>query len=136
MLVTALQYGCAGKWAVESSCGLFFALPLCGAISQLEKRLVVRRRQIPPALVPCRMAWWPFIFASVEKFVFEPLSFLYTRTYAVDSTGHASTALVALLIRAAFMLTGLYLGQSFFPLALTGSIATGMWSPYTAYYVF
>jgi hypothetical protein len=145
MLVTELNYRCSvpGRFALESSCGLFLALPLCAALSQWEKRLVVRR-PISPALVPCRIAWWPFVFASVDKLLLEPLSFLYSKTCSVEFGGDLSTALTAFMIRLTCMMsmsfmirltcmmTGLYLGQSFFPLALTGSIATGMCSEYTA----
>jgi hypothetical protein len=127
MIVTALNHWCSSpsQWAVEASCGLFLALPMCGLLSQWEKRLVVRR-STTPTLAPCRIAWWPFLFASVDKLCLEPLSFLHPKNCSIDLAGHAGTALMALVIRATFMLTGLYLGQSFFPLALTGSIATGM----------
>ena len=127
MINTAIHhYRCTiwGHLLSELTVGFLLALPLCGALSQMEKRLVVHRR-IHPSLVTCRIFWWPFIFSSVEKLMLEPLVLLFAKTCSFEVSLQVAPSLIVMTIRTTLMFTGLYLGQSFFPLALTGSIATG-----------
>jgi hypothetical protein len=120
--------------------GITLALPVCTVLSQLEKRFVVRRKR--PTHLLHRIFWWYFIFVLVGELMLEPLSLLFVTTYTVVSEksspsiptvksqeytwmNQVSIALLVAILRSICMSVGLYLGQSFFPIALTGSIATG-----------
>jgi hypothetical protein len=113
--------------------GITLALPVCTVLSQSEKRFVVRRKR--PTYLLHRIFWWYVILVLVGELMLEPLSLLFMTTYpTVKSQEYTwmNQVLIALsvaIIRSICMSVGLYLGQSFFPIALTGSIATGMSRP-------
>lgn len=128
--------------------GFLLVLPVCVLLSQFTKRLVVRRK---PSFLSYNL-WSSLVFSIVGDLLLEvwirsascisysldhenteELNWLI-RSWGIQCASTSvhkgelplGSAVVLLLgIRLLFMSVGVYIGQSFMPIALTGSIATG-----------
>ena len=123
------------RYLIELVCGILFALPLLFVISHIEKRFIVRMKRTGKIILCCRVISWTillhFIGNTILSLMISPMKSDFSNESKSDNVA-TSVYVSVKLFRLICMLTGHYLGQLFFPIALTGSIATGA---STLYYV-
>jgi dephospho-CoA kinase len=117
-------------FVVELICGFFLTLPICIIYSQCEKRYLVRSKQPIKYIKIYRIIGWSLLLQLfiVVGYLFDQGIFpIYSTTTTILSQQSMSqiNPMLLNLIRMVFILIGIYLGQSFCPIAITGSIATG-----------
>jgi dephospho-CoA kinase len=96
--------------------------PICIVYGNCEKRWLVRSKQPIKYIKMYRIFGWSLLQLLVLGYLFDQRIVLLNKT---SMSQQSMNNLLLKLVRQFFILIGIYVGQSFCPIAITGSIATG-----------